>query len=233
MKINNLFVFGLVAALLLAGCAGYGQANVGAGAGRVVFAVTDAAADMGSVSSVKMTIDKVEAHNDAQGWVTVSTASKTYDLIALKAQGKTVVLADYQLQSGTYQQVRLHISNVVVTDSSGDHTAKLPSNELKIIGNTVVQENTTSSVLFDFIVDKSLHVTGDGQYIFAPVVHFQTREKTRTEVRSDESVDIQNGQTDDDKEVGMDVNGNVQVGAQIPANARLNIESNGRIGISG
>jgi len=34
--------------------------------GRVVFAITDAAADMGSVSSVKVTVDSVSVHSAAE-----------------------------------------------------------------------------------------------------------------------------------------------------------------------
>ncbi len=216
--------------ILIAGCL---QGNSGSSSssttGRVIFAISDAAANMGAVTSVKVTVDSVEAHSAADGWTTVSSSAKTYDLLALKARGEQVLLADAQLKEGTYEQVRLHISKVVVTDASGDHDAKLPSSELKIIGNIVVKANTTSAVAFDFIADESLHVTGNGQYIMSPVVRLETRERAEVEVKDDDSVKINGGDVDARMKVGMDVEGNVGEDHILPAKANLTIESDGRV----
>ena len=40
--------------------------------GRVIFTITDAAADMGSVTSVKVTVDSVSVHSASEGWAAVS-----------------------------------------------------------------------------------------------------------------------------------------------------------------
>ena len=52
--------------------------------GKVVFGVTDVAEDMSGVSSVFVTVNKVEIHSAAKGWVTVSNETKQYDLLVLK-----------------------------------------------------------------------------------------------------------------------------------------------------
>src|SRR5689334_4138599 len=81
------------AALVLAGagCTGSTYTEVNppaapqAGAqGRAVFTVTDAAAEMTGVTAVQLTVNKLEVHSAAKGWVTVTTAPKTYDLLELK-----------------------------------------------------------------------------------------------------------------------------------------------------
>jgi len=219
---KSLIAFGLFLAVLLAGCAGPSASPQGKG--RVVFTMADAAADMGAVSSVKVTVDKVSVHSESKGWVDVSTSPKTYDLLKLKASGENALLADVQLDNGTYQQMRLHISKVIVTDASGDHEAKLPSGEVKIVGGLTVEPNSTSTATFDFIADESLHVTGNGQYVMAPVIQVETRDDADVEVESDGNVQISGGKVKTNTKVGMDIKGNVGVGLGIPASANLTID---------
>ncbi len=207
------------------------------GQGRAVFAVTDAAADMGAVTSVQATVEQVQVHSAAKGWVSVSTQPKTYDLLELKAQEKSELLADVNLAAGTYDQMRLQISQVLVTDANGTHQAKLPSNELKFAGQLEVKANQTSTATFDFIADESLHVTGNAEssgqarYIMAPVVQVQTRTDASVSVDASNAVRISGGSVKTNVEIGMDEKGNVGIGVKIPANANLSIDINGLIGI--
>ena len=203
------------------------------GEGRGVFAIKDAAANMESVTSVKMTVDSVKVHSATEGWTTVSSTPKTYDLMQLRAEGKQELLADANLKAGTYDQMRLDVSNVVVTDESGKHEAKLPSGELKIVGNMVVDANSTSTATFDFVADESLHVTGNGKYIMAPVMQVETRENADTEVTSDNDVKIKGGHVNTNIKVGMDINGNVGVGLRIPSNANLTLDTSGIVKVGG
>ena len=196
-----------------------------------MFAITDAAAKMQSVSSIIVTVDSVRVHSAAQGWLTVSSTPKTYDLLKLKAQGNQELLADAELIAGTYDQLRLDISSVSVTDSGGKHDAKLPSGELKIIGILSVSANSTSTAEFDFMADKSLHVTGNGKYVMAPVVKMETKENADVEIKSDEKVEIKGGSISGSVKVGMDANGNVGEGMEIPSDADISIESSGKIKI--
>ncbi|MFA4955978.1 MAG: DUF4382 domain-containing protein [Candidatus Methanoperedens sp.] len=215
-----LTVFALIAVVLLAGCL---QAPTTT-QGRAVFTIKDAAADMGTVSSIKVTIDSVQVHNATEGWVTVSSTPQTYDLLKLKTEGSQALLADVSLKTGTYQQVRLMNSKVVVTDASGDHEAKLPSGDLKIVGELTVNTSSTSTATFDFIADESLHVTGNGEYIFAPVVKLETRENADVDVSSKANVKINRGTIKTNIKVGMDIDGNIGVGINISKDTKLSIE---------
>ncbi|MFA5105967.1 MAG: DUF4382 domain-containing protein [Candidatus Micrarchaeia archaeon] len=231
----------LILVLLFAGCAQQQASPPAGGAGtggsyppaatqgRAVFTIADKAADMGAVTSVKVTVDSVSVQSATKGWVTVSTAPHTYDLLQLKASGNQQVLADSSLDQGAYSQARLQISSVMVTDASGEHEAKLPSGDMKIEGNFNVDANSTSAVSFDFLADKSLHVTGKGEYILAPVVHMQARERAQVSAGAGANVQVSGGTLTIDKTVGMDENGTVGVNVQIPAGADLSIGSGGGI----
>jgi len=192
--------------------------------GRAVFVLTDAAADMGSVTNVSVTIDSIKVLNESGSWITVSATPQTYDLLKLKSTNTQVLLADYNLTQGTYNQVRLEISKVIVTDASGDHVAKLPSGELKLVGKLIINGNSTSTVKFDFIADESLHITGEGTYIFAPVIKFETRQKAEVDTRFRENIRIINGNVDENKKEGMDINGNFGEGFRIRTDARFSIK---------
>jgi len=226
MKQGKKFIglmFALLVVSLIAACSPQAQQST---SGRAVFTMTDAAANMGAVTSIKVTVDSVKVLGENGVWTEVSSKQQTYDLLKLKASGTQVLLADYNLASGTYQQVRLDISKVVVTDASGDHVAKLPSGELKIVGRVKVNDNSTSTVKFDFIADKSLHMTGNGLYIFAPVVKLEMRERADVDTRFKENVRISGGKINEDTEVGMDIDGNVGEGNKIKSDSKLSVNGN-------
>jgi hypothetical protein len=225
---NKLFlVLGVLLAAFLAGCI-----SQQTGSGRVVFAITDAASDMSGVTSVNVTVNQIKLHSEEKGWITVSSTPKTYDLLVLKSQGSASLLADVQVPNGTYNLVTLEISRVVVTDASGAHDAKLPSNELKLKGEVIVRNGTTTTATFDFIADKSLHKTGNGLYILTPVVKMESREEAEVEIDDNERVQINGGRMHTNKMFGMDVEGNFEEGIRVDENARLFVEDNGKIRMS-
>ena len=202
--------------------------------GRVVFTITDAAAEMGAVTSVMVTINSVLVHSETgeTNWIMIESNSKTFDLLKLKAEGSQELLVDATLEEGTYQQLRLDIGKVIVVDDKGEHEAKLPSGELKIVGDLEVKANSTSTATFDFIADESLHVTGNGEYILAPVVQLETQTDAEVEVKADQKVEIKAGKVKTNVKVGMDADGNVGVGLGIPAKANISI-GQGKVKVEG
>lgn len=211
---------------LLAACS---ISNEGPAKGKAVFVISDAAADMGAVTSIKVTIDSVRVHGQGEVWTTVSTKAQTYDLLELKAKGTAKLIAEAELDAAMYNQMELNISKVVVTDNKGEHEAKLPSNKLQIKGNLDVQAQSTATANFDVLADQSLHVTGTGQFILAPVIRLETKARAQADVRSNSEVTITGGATTTNTTVGADIEGNVGVGLKISPSAVLNIESSGKI----
>ncbi len=199
--------------------------------GRVVFAMTDAAANMGSVSSVMVTVDNVEAHSTTEGWVTITSNAKTYDLIELKNSGEFAVIADTNVKAGMYDQIRFDVSDVTIVDDQGEHEAKLPSNKIMINSNMDVNESGTATATFDFIADDSVHVTGNGKYILAPVIQVETRSDAEVESKSNNRVVISSGNVKTKVKVGMDMNGNVGVGLKLPSNVDIGTDGKIKVGL--
>lgn len=235
MKKTLVLFIGIFSVLLLAGCAQQGTIDIPdtgtSSQGNAAFTITDAAADMGAVSSVDVTIDNIEVHSEAEGWTTVATDVGTYDLLELKAEGTQRLMGNVSLEEGNYQQIRLDISSVMVTDDDGTHEARLPSGEMRMNVQMRVNANTTSIVTLDFQADESLHVTGNGQYIMAPVIQVQTRENAQVQVDASNRVQVMGGNIQTDVKVGMNENGTVGVGVKIPANANVSVDAGGAINV--
>lgn len=135
--------------------------------GKIIFGITDAAASMGNISSVFVTVTKAQIHSSTSGWVTISDQTKKYDLLSLKKSWKKELFGQENVRAETYDQMRLSISKTTVVESGTEKEAKLPSGELKIAAKAVITPQSTSTVILDFIADESLHKTGKGIFIFA------------------------------------------------------------------
>ncbi len=242
---NKIYFFVSVVALgalLGAGCQSNVGANIsdgnatstavgdnGAAKGKVVFSITDAAASMQGVTDVRMTVDKIEMHSAAEGWVTVSNDTKTFNLLVLKANGTAQLATETNVAVGTYDQIRVHVQKIVVVKNGTSAEATLPSHELKLNGNFIVTANTTESIKLDVIADQSLHVTGKGKFIFAPVIKLESRSNATVQVGSDGSVTISGGKVNSNTMAGMDLKGEEKEGFQLDANSNLDINNEGAI----
>ena len=190
--------------------------------GRVVMTITDAATNIGTVTSVKMTVDKVALHSDANGWVDVATPKLTYDLVALKASGYQSLLTDLSLSPARYDQIRLDVSGITVTDQNGTHNAKMPSTTLRLNGEIVVLSDKTATASFDFILDQSLYTTMDGKYVFAPFIQLESRTDANADVSASDNVHFSGGTGQASTRVSMDVVGNLVVGGTLPPFLQIN-----------
>lgn len=242
MNRKFLFVYSLISVttLVLAACSGGGSSNPtstpkgttapsGSSTGSAVFAVRDAAANMGAVTAVQVAIDGVRVHQQGGAWTTVSTQSKTFSLLDLRNKGIAELLAQANLQAGSYDQMELTVSSVLVTDDKGQHEAKLPSGKLQLKGTLEVRANATSTAAFDFQADRSLHMTGEGQYILAPVIRVETRADADVQVDANRQVKVGGGRVTTESEAGMNADGDVDAGLRISPDAVLHVVANGRL----
>ncbi len=197
--------------------------------GRAVFSISDKAADMGAVTSINVTVDSLSVHSKGGAWISLSNSAQTFDLLDLRAKGTAKLLAEANIQPGSYDQLEISVSKVVVVDASGEHDAKLPSNKLRINGSLEVKADATAAANFDFIADQSLHMTGDGEYILAPVIHLEAKQDASAKINSNKEVDVSGGKTTDDVRVGTDIEGSVDIGLRITSDAELHINSSGKI----
>jgi hypothetical protein len=187
--------------------------------GKAVIGISDASAAIQGVISIVMTVDKVEVQSGTNGWITVSNGAKEYDLLQLKRSGAVELLADVTLPVGTYDQIRLTISKVLVTASGTVQEAKLPSGTIQITGRLVVEEGKTATAVLDFNADKSLVATNNGTFVLLPVINLQTKSDAIVEEQSDNTLKISSGTVEDDVNVGMDEHGDIKDNFELGDNA--------------
>lgn len=179
--------------------------------GKLMVGITDAGADIAGVTSIVLTIDKMEIHHQNAGWVMVADKpSSTYDLLELKKSGSTALLAQTNVTAGIYDQTRLIVSKIIVTKNGVATEAKLPSNSITITGILMIETGKTSTMVFDIIADDSLHTTTNGTFIFAPVIKFETKSGTDAVVDSANQITMTAGHTDTILNTGMTVDGEMK-----------------------
>src|SRR3989344_378140 len=193
--------------------------------GTVFFSVTDAAMDAGVINNIDISIDKLELHSQSQGWITVLQTSDLFSLLDLKAKNQVVLLEKVNAIVDIYDKVRLRVAKVMVTESGYASEAKLPSNELTMNGTVKVLPNSSSSVEFDFLALESIHKTSKGEFIFVPVVKFESRSNATVQVDADNTVVASNGNVDDTMTLGMDINGEMKNNFRINTNVNLEINN--------
>jgi hypothetical protein len=184
---------------------------------------------MGAVTEISMTVDALRVHSAGGAWTNIAVTPTTFNLLSLNAAGAAQLLVEAKLAAGQYDQIELSVSKVAVADAQGQHEAKLPSNKLQLKGLIDVQPNATAAANMDFIAHQSLHVTGTGTYILAPVVHLDARASAEVQVQADKKVHISGGRTTASIQMGMDIEGSVDTGLRVSPDAVLSVAASGKV----
>ena len=94
------------------------------------------------------------------------------------------------VDEGRYTTIRLDIEEVKikVVDEEDYHYAKVPSEKIKLVGTFVVPENGVTEVTLDFNGEKSVLVTGNGEYHFKPVIKLLASEPMGLETRGNDAI---------------------------------------------
>lgn len=180
------------------------------------------------VTSILLTVSAVSIHNqDSDAWIELTTTEQTLDLMQLKVQETKELLTAANLPDGKYNQVRLDISKVLVTSNGEAQEAKLPSNTLKI--NIDLQmANSTAVLNFDVMANASLHKTGNGKIIMAPVINVETYKDADVE-KTGKNIEVKTQKAKTTEEIGMDEKGNVGKGVKINPDTELEIDTSGKV----
>ena len=136
----------------------------------------DAPADY---DEVNVFIERVDVNNTTadEGWQTISEPMRSYNLLEL-TNGVFEMIADTELEVGTYPQIRLVVSrdqNNVVIDGE-THGLFVPSGVqtgVKLNVNAEIREGIVYTLLLDFDVLRSVVKTGQAPvpgYILKPVI---------------------------------------------------------------
>ncbi len=162
----------IMGATIFSGC-------VQSGTGQLTIKITDDP-DL-NITKANVTFSKVQVHlgvfgnnesenetNGTAGWYTVINTVQTFDLIAL--QNVTAIWGNATLTAGWYTQIRLYVDKAVITIDGVEHNCTIPSNVIKLIKPFNLSANATTTLILDFDVQKSIHETGAGEYIFKPTI---------------------------------------------------------------
>jgi len=166
--IGAILALGLVT--VLGGCGSGGSSS-----GTLRVYLTDAPST--TYSSVVVTIEGIQIHDDVNGWVALNgTFPVTVDLLTLQYQQQ--LLGTVPLD-GHYTQTRLLLSsepgaNTVTLLSDGStHDLVVPSGPqtgIKLIGQYTVETGRTTAIVIDFDPDKTIHLTGSDKYKLRPTI---------------------------------------------------------------
>ena len=162
-----------IAVLFIIGMIGCENSTEPAGDGTLRMYMVDSPS---SFDSVVVLVKQVEVHSAGEsnsGWYVINDSLRSFDLLQL-INGASAVLGDSVLPAGRYTQIRLVLGdgNYVIdngtkydlTVSSGMQTG------IKLNHSFTIEPNTLYELLLDFNVDKSIHITGTGEYKLNPVI---------------------------------------------------------------
>jgi len=163
----------ITVAMLIFSCSDSTSPDPG-GQGQIKISMVDSPAGYNEVNIVVIRVEVHEADAESNdGWFVINNNTATYDLLLLR-NGASVVLGNHSLNAGHYTQIRLIIgtgSNVVVDGVT--YPLEIPSGEqsgVKLNHQFEIQPGLLYELLLDFDAERSIVLTGNGQYKLKPVI---------------------------------------------------------------
>lgn len=197
--------------------------------GTVTFAIKDKAESLDNFQYILLQLTGISVHNPGGQWIAMKSTPPLFDLLKLyRSEKQSAFLTELNLDAGTYDQIRFDVGTIVLVTKDGvSHEAKVPSKEIKLNSHLIVEKGGKSSVTVDIVSAKSIHSTGKGEYIFAPVVSLETRSKLeQTQVSPTGFVTIIGGKTDTSIDAGMDESGDMKKGFSFDPNTNFEMIGN-------
>lgn len=204
---NKIILLLLFVSVFIIGCEvqqGTSGSIAPVGEGRLVLGITDDI-ELGTITELNIMITTIVLHN-VDGQIVTLQVNEEFDLIELNKQDIIGELGDIQIPEGTYNLLILNINKVTGIIDDKQEDIKLPSNVLRMPVNIIVDADKTSAIILDFLADKSLHRTGEGKIIMAPVINLNT--KRDVEVTKDiDGLKFGIAVSEEAKKIGTDIRG--------------------------
>ena len=142
--------------------------------GAIKLYLVDSPAEL---DSVVICVTRVEVHksgsDSTSGWFIINDSTRYFDLLLL-TNGASTVLGDTTLAPGKYTQIRLIIgSGSYIIDQGIKHDLEIPSGSqsgLKLNHQFTIEPGKLYELILDFNVEKSILITGNGQYKLKPTI---------------------------------------------------------------
>jgi plastocyanin len=137
--------------------------------------VTDA--PPGGVTKILLTVENIEVNAaggaEEPGWKMVVEGPLSFDLVAVT--GIEEILGSAELPPGQYGQVRLKVTEVLITINGEVQPATVPSDVLRVVGGFDLIAGATTVLTLDFDAAKSVVLRGNQPPILKPVVKLLVR----------------------------------------------------------
>ncbi|CAN5445137.1 hypothetical protein BH23BAC3_BH23BAC3_35860 [soil metagenome] len=164
----------VTATLLFWGCESTLDSGNGSGKGTMVVKLHDAPVDYDEVNISVARVEVNNTENESEGWTVISEPNETYNILDL-VNGDMAVLADVELEVGTYEQIRLILNdeNTVVIDGES-YDLFVPSGVqtgVKLNIDAEIREGIVYTLLLDFDANRSVVKRGvTNEYNLKPVI---------------------------------------------------------------
>jgi len=199
IKNGLMFLAGIL--VLTTSCTQNDSDGVGGGNGSLTVLLTDAPFPSNLVDETIVTIDKIEIRSTATSTTTDSDnasqytvlyegVGKAFDLLDLQ-NGVIAELANVDLDEGSYDLIRMHVSKAEVILKDGtSFDLKIPSGstsgiKIRITPELLIESGVESTILLDFDVSKSFVVQGNPKtpagikgFIFKPSLRAMCQQYT-------------------------------------------------------
>jgi hypothetical protein len=180
------------------GCSGSSGGSGGGGGGgngSVSVSMTDAPFPFSMVQSAVVTCGQVSIHGNttsgtSDGFSIIDSTTRTYDLIQLQ-QGKTALITQASVPAGTYDQIRLVVTQGVITLTDGRvFTLNVPSGStagIKVFLNPpiTVTSGLSTELVLDFDLSQSFSPVPNSAVQASDVRDFQFHPVIRASAAAD------------------------------------------------
>lgn len=132
-----------------------------------------------TTASGNVTLSSTPNPEEDSGWITVISTPGSFDL--MNVIGAEKILGSANLSAGKFTQIRMDVTRVEgITTDNVSYSAEVPSDKLKIIGNFSIGGGAKTVLTLDFDGEKSLIRTGEGKFLFKPVVKLLVNNQGKT-----------------------------------------------------
>ena len=148
--------------------------------GTLEIRVTDQPTD--GVTSILVTVSNIEVNvsgdSEDAGWRTVIDQPRQFDLVKLR--GVEEILGTATLEPGRYGQIRLEVTEVVLTIRDNVRMAQVPSKKLRLVGGFDLLAGATTVLTLDFDAEKSVVFRPGIGPLLKPVVRLLVRTESQS-----------------------------------------------------
>lgn len=114
-------------------------------------------------SEVWIRFDEVQVHYAGnESWITVFDGDRAIDLLQFNESGSKAFLGEANLSVGRYTHIKINVTEAWGIENGSETNITVTTNTARVAGTWNVTANSTTQVVIDVNLTRSLHKQGDG-----------------------------------------------------------------------